>query len=348
MAAEVRTRATPVTLREILGWLEADFRVSSIPDSRRAMNGLQVAPAGLDRVIRKVATATDAGVRAIDKAARWGADLLIVHHGLTWDGGGVPWPDGEHPEAGRTSALLRSDLALVALHLPLDVHPEYGNDAALASILDLVPVEWALPMSGTISLVSLPGLTTIDVHEPLPLSADVQIDHPSIEMDDERPWQGVVPIGLICTPAQPISRGALARRLGQRVALDLPNGGQRTSGPGLAPGIGRGGARLLPEAPAHRALELAARRVEQVLVATGAAGGHIADAKALGCDIMISGEAPAHAALLAEELDIGLLLGGHHATETGGPRGLVDWIVRRAGGTGRSIRGRFIQAPTGL
>ena len=67
------------------------------------------------------------------RAADWDADLLFVHHGLFW---GRPLAlTGTHLE--RVRLLLEHDLALYALHLPLDCHPTLGNNAGLADALDL-------------------------------------------------------------------------------------------------------------------------------------------------------------------------------------------------------------------
>lgn len=100
-----------------------------------SMNGLQVAnerdEAG------RVAFAVDAGLEAIRRAVEWKADVLFVHHGLFW---GVPLAvRGGHYR--RLKALLAGDCALYAVHLPLDLHPELGNNAGIARCLGLRKVE---------------------------------------------------------------------------------------------------------------------------------------------------------------------------------------------------------------
>jgi dinuclear metal center YbgI/SA1388 family protein len=60
-----------------------------------------------------------------------GAHLLLVHHGLFW--GGLQPITGRH--ARRIRRLLEADVALYAAHLPLDTHPEVGNNAVLARVL---------------------------------------------------------------------------------------------------------------------------------------------------------------------------------------------------------------------
>jgi dinuclear metal center YbgI/SA1388 family protein len=62
-----------------------------------------------------------------------GPGLLLVHHGLFWDGN-VPVTGRRYRRIG---ALLRADVAVYSAHIPLDVHPEVGNNAVLARSLDL-------------------------------------------------------------------------------------------------------------------------------------------------------------------------------------------------------------------
>jgi dinuclear metal center YbgI/SA1388 family protein len=68
---------------------------------------------------------------------REGGTLLLVHHGLFWD--------GNVPATGRRfrrlRALLENDIALYSAHIPLDVHPEVGNNAVLARGLGVVGAE---------------------------------------------------------------------------------------------------------------------------------------------------------------------------------------------------------------
>jgi dinuclear metal center YbgI/SA1388 family protein len=100
-----------------------------------ALNGLQVANA--KAMVQKAAFAVDACLESIRRASQWKADLLFVHHGLFW---GRPLAvTGTHYQ--RLRALMRADLALYAVHLPLDMHPELGNNAGLARHLELQQLE---------------------------------------------------------------------------------------------------------------------------------------------------------------------------------------------------------------
>jgi dinuclear metal center YbgI/SA1388 family protein len=95
-------------------------------------NGLQVE--GRSEVTR-VVTGVTASQALIEAAAEQQADLLLVHHGYFWK--------GEDPtltgiKQRRVRALLDQDISLLAYHLPLDAHPELGNNACLAARLGWV------------------------------------------------------------------------------------------------------------------------------------------------------------------------------------------------------------------
>ncbi|HSJ13890.1 MAG TPA: Nif3-like dinuclear metal center hexameric protein [Longimicrobiales bacterium] len=121
-----------VATLEVAGWLDEYLRITQVPDYPPALNGLQVENAG--RVTR-IAAAVDASEQAIAAAAKRGCDLLLVHHGLFWD--------GNQPVTGRRyrklSGLLRDGIAVYSAHLPLDVHPECGNNVVLARALGMEP-----------------------------------------------------------------------------------------------------------------------------------------------------------------------------------------------------------------
>ena len=98
-----------------------------------AVNGLQVS--GCDTIAHIVVGVT-ANKALIDAAIAAKADALIVHHGIFWKGDD-PCMVGYHRE--RVAALLAANINLYAYHLPLDVHPEVGNNACLGRRLSLVP-----------------------------------------------------------------------------------------------------------------------------------------------------------------------------------------------------------------
>ncbi|MDR0377638.1 MAG: Nif3-like dinuclear metal center hexameric protein [Spirochaetaceae bacterium] len=96
-----------------------------------SLNGLQVDNDGAE--FEKIAFAVDASLETFKRAAAAGAGLVFVHHGLFW---GAPLRvSGGHRE--RLKVLLDRNLALYAVHLPLDQHPKLGNNAALAELLGI-------------------------------------------------------------------------------------------------------------------------------------------------------------------------------------------------------------------
>ena len=100
-----------------------------------ALNGLQVA--NDKQSVEKAAFAVDACLESIRRAAEWGAHLLFVHHGLFW-GRPLAVTRGHYQ---RLRALIQADLALYAVHLPLDMHPQLGNNAGLARRIGLQQLE---------------------------------------------------------------------------------------------------------------------------------------------------------------------------------------------------------------
>ncbi len=96
-----------------------------------SLNGVQIgAP---DRELQKAAFAVDASYDTIEAAVEGGADILVVHHGLFW---GSPIAiTGSHYR--RVKRALDAGLMLLAVHLPLDAHPVYGNNAQMAIALGM-------------------------------------------------------------------------------------------------------------------------------------------------------------------------------------------------------------------
>ena len=94
-------------------------------------NGLQVE--GRDE-IRKIVTGVTASQALLDVAVAQGADAILVHHGYFWKGESEVITGMKQR---RLKTLLSHDINLFAYHLPLDVHPELGNNAQLARLLDI-------------------------------------------------------------------------------------------------------------------------------------------------------------------------------------------------------------------
>jgi len=123
--------------------LDEELRTEAYAGVDASANGLQVGRPGpgvspdVDPEVECVALAVDAAVATAERAAEAGADLLVTHHGLVW--GGLDRLTGRQHR--RVAALVEHDLPLYVSHLPLDGHPELGNAAGLADLLEVVDRE---------------------------------------------------------------------------------------------------------------------------------------------------------------------------------------------------------------
>lgn len=117
---------------EIAQYLDDLLDIRNVPDYSNALNGLQLENRG---AIEQIAAAVDFSSETIAQAIDVGANLLIVHHGMFW--GGLQTLRG--PAYARLRTLIENDVAVYAAHLPLDMHPVYGNNVLLAHELELVP-----------------------------------------------------------------------------------------------------------------------------------------------------------------------------------------------------------------
>jgi dinuclear metal center YbgI/SA1388 family protein len=118
-------------LGEILGFCDELLDIGSFEDY--GPNGLQVPGAS---EVTKIATGVSANLELLEAAVDSGAQLVLTHHGLLW---GDELAALSVPMARRLRALLCADVSLAAYHLPLDAHPEIGNNALLRDALGLEP-----------------------------------------------------------------------------------------------------------------------------------------------------------------------------------------------------------------
>ena len=129
-------------LDDIVTLLDTTLRVAEIHDAPVALNGLQVENNGC---VTKVALAVDGSQRTLDDAVAAGADLLILHHGIFWS--------GLRPLTGwwkaKVQTALNANLAIYAAHLPLDLHPQLGNNAGIARGLGLADITPEIDYHGT-------------------------------------------------------------------------------------------------------------------------------------------------------------------------------------------------------
>ena len=210
-------------LERITGWLDKTLDLAAFDDVSN--NGLQVQRGADD--VKKVAFAVDASVASVEQAAVAGAQLLVVHHGISW-GGGIRRVTGAEYNVIR--AAIAADLAIYAAHLPLDANRRYGNNWELARYLGLRRIAPAFNYHGNVI-----GVTGFNRH---------------------------------------------GRKIG---------------------------------------------------VCSGGAGEFAVEAKALGCDVYVTGEASWGDVIAAENVGMKMVTAGHYATETFGVKALSKALAKALG-----------------
>jgi dinuclear metal center YbgI/SA1388 family protein len=121
-----------IKISELANYVDELLRTAEIPDYPAALNGLQFEN---EAKITGIAAAVDLSTRAINGAIEANANLLIVHHGMFWNG----LEQIRGPVYRKTRLLLEHDIAVYSSHLPLDLHPRLGNNVLLAKELGLKP-----------------------------------------------------------------------------------------------------------------------------------------------------------------------------------------------------------------
>lgn len=117
-------------LNELRDYIESELAVSRFRDY--CPNGIQIEGRA---TVTKIATAVTASQVVLDEAIAWGADAILVHHGYFWRN-----EDARITgiKKRRIALLLQKDVSLLAYHLPLDAHPEWGNNSQLGKRLGFV------------------------------------------------------------------------------------------------------------------------------------------------------------------------------------------------------------------
>lgn len=128
---------------EIVSWIDRALDVKSFDDVSN--NGLQIARTGGE--VSRVAFAVDGSLASVRGAAAAGAQLLVVHHGISWGGGIKRLVAGEYAVV---KAAMDADLALAAYHLPLDANKAVGNNWEIARFLGLTGVKSAFSYHGNV------------------------------------------------------------------------------------------------------------------------------------------------------------------------------------------------------
>ncbi|MFQ5400316.1 MAG: Nif3-like dinuclear metal center hexameric protein [Anaerolineae bacterium] len=127
--------------KDLVVYLDNTLRISEIKDY--GPQGLQVETG--NEQVNRIALAVDVALPVIEAAAAWKADMLLVHHGILWR--------SVEPIAGPLGARVRQLMAhsinLYAAHLPLDAHPEVGNNAVLAQMAGVEITDWWCEAMGT-------------------------------------------------------------------------------------------------------------------------------------------------------------------------------------------------------
>lgn len=118
-----------ITQKELASYLEQLLNVSSFKDY--CPNGLQIEGKPL---IKRLITGVTANLALLDAAVALQADAIIVHHGYFWRNEPTTITGMRHQRIRR---LLINDINLFAFHLPLDAHPELGNNVQLGQRLGL-------------------------------------------------------------------------------------------------------------------------------------------------------------------------------------------------------------------
>jgi dinuclear metal center YbgI/SA1388 family protein len=124
-----------MTTGELDAWFRSLLDIEGFKNIDVSLNGLQADNDGSE--LKKIAFSVDANLETFKQTALGGAGLLFVHHGLFWGEPLRVW--GNHRR--RLKFLLDHNIALYAVHLPLDQHPELGNNAGLAELLGLKDLE---------------------------------------------------------------------------------------------------------------------------------------------------------------------------------------------------------------
>jgi dinuclear metal center YbgI/SA1388 family protein len=129
------------SLENVVAYCQERLGLPGFPDYPGAMNGLQMSNRG---EVSRIGAAVDAGLEVFRRAAAAQVDFLIVHHGMFWDAP-RPWT-GTHYD--KLALLVCHNIAVYSAHLPLDAHPELGNNARVARHLRLACEGTFLPFEG--------------------------------------------------------------------------------------------------------------------------------------------------------------------------------------------------------
>ena len=124
-----------LTTAKLDAFFKSFLEIDDFADMDNSLNGIQVDNGG--EIVRKIAFGVDAAMETFEQAAARNAQMLFVHHGLFW---GDPLKIAGNLRQ-RIKFLLDHNICLYAVHLPLDQHPKFGNNAVMAQLLELENIE---------------------------------------------------------------------------------------------------------------------------------------------------------------------------------------------------------------
>ena len=130
-------------IQPLVDYLNASLRLSEIQDYGNALNGLQLE--NRSGTVTRIVAAVDACLPVMRESVVRKGDLLLVHHGMFWTG--LQTITGSVFEKVRIA--LDGNLAVYSSHLPLDVHPEWGNNAQVVAALGLTASGTWMDYKGT-------------------------------------------------------------------------------------------------------------------------------------------------------------------------------------------------------
>jgi dinuclear metal center YbgI/SA1388 family protein len=130
-----------ISTEDIVKFCNQRTNLSEIKDFPGAFNGLQIQNSGS---VSKIGASVDAGLVPFQNAISKKIDFIITHHGIFW----TPPIPLTGPAYEKTKLCIDHNLAVYGSHLPLDCHPEIGNNAILAQKLQLEPIASFLPYEG--------------------------------------------------------------------------------------------------------------------------------------------------------------------------------------------------------
>jgi dinuclear metal center YbgI/SA1388 family protein len=274
----------PARLSDIIAELDRLLEPSRFHDY--CPNGLQVPGA---EEVTTVATGVTAHLELFERARSERAELVLAHHGIFW--GTAPGPI-DAAMARRLKLLFEADMSLAAYHLPLDAHPELGNNALLSR---------ALGATG--------ALEPFADHQGHAIGFIAQLDRDRDRTtEDDRSAASAPQASFASEPQAPLAsdpEGVLASELFARVH-------ELTSREPLV-------------------FDAGPQRVRRLAIVSGAGASYLDDAILAGADAFLTGEPAERVMAQAREARIHFIAAGHYATETFGVKRLGDHLAQRFG-----------------